>query len=131
MNGRATEGVFDASVILAIIQQEPGYEEFLDMAFGGLTSTVNLAEARGKLSDRGLDRKAIDEAIGYINLSPIAFDEEQAQISSDLRPSTKMAGLSLADRACIALAVQRSAIVYTADQVWAEVKVPVEIKLIR
>lgn len=127
----ATEQVFDASVILAIIQQEPGHEEFLDMAFGGLTSTVNLAEARAKLSDRGLDRKRINDAIGYINLLPIAFDEEQAQISSDLRSSTKELGLSLADRACLALAIQRNATAYTADRIWAQVKVPVEIKLIR
>ncbi len=131
MAERATEQVFDASVILAIIQQEPGHEAFLDMALGGLTSTVNLAEARAKLSDRGLDRRRIDDAIGYINLLPVAFDEEQAQISSDLRSSTKELRLSLADRACLALAVQRNATAYTADRIWAQVNVPIEIKLIR
>lgn len=131
MPDRVTEEVFDASVVLAIILQEPGHEEFLDMAFGGLTSTVNLAEARAKLSDHGLDRTGIDEAMEYINLSPVAFDEEQAQISSDLRSSTREAGLSLGDRACLALAIQRKATACTADRIWAKVKVPVEIKLIR
>lgn len=124
-------GVFDASVILAIIQQEPGHEKFLDLALGGLTSTVNLAEARAKLSDRGLGRKDIDKAMEFINLSPVAFDIEQAEISSELRSSTKDAGLSLGDRACLALALQRRATAYTADHGWADVKLPIKIKLIR
>jgi ribonuclease VapC len=129
--GRTTPGVLDASVILAIILQEPGHEEFLDLASSALASTVNIAEARARLSDRGLDRKGIDEAIEYVNLSPVSFDAEQAQLSSDIRSSTRKAGLSLGDRACLALAMQRNAIVYTADHVWAKVKLPVEMKFIR
>jgi ribonuclease VapC len=129
--GRTTSEVFDASVILASILQEPGHEEFLDLASGALASTVNIAEARARLSDRGLDRKGIDEAIEYISLSLVSFDAEQAKLSADIRGKTRGAGLSLGDRACLALAMQQNAVAYTADRAWANVDVPVEVKVIR
>jgi ribonuclease VapC len=42
-----------------------------------------------------------------------------------------MKGLSLGDRACLALAVNRNAEVFTADKVWEGLDVPVTIHMIR
>ena len=94
-------------------------------------STVNLAEVYSKLAERG-DRghKAflvIRTAIAQI----VPFTEEQAEIAGALRGPTKHAGLSLGDRACIALAVTLGTEIYTADRIWAELDLPCKVHLIR
>jgi PIN domain nuclease of toxin-antitoxin system len=43
----------------------------------------------------------------------------------------KPLGLSLGDRACLALAMQRNATVYTADRAFKGMNVPIKIDLIR
>lgn len=45
--------------------------------------------------------------------------------------NTKELGLSLADRACMALAVTLGLPLLTADRSWVEVDLPVEIRVIR
>jgi PIN domain nuclease of toxin-antitoxin system len=123
--------VYDASVILAIIMRERGHEPWIPRKQAALASAVNLAEARSKLSDKGFNRPAIDAAFRYINLEVVDFDGEQAVLSADLRPGTRKAGLSLGDRACLALAIQMGAVAYTADRAWTEIDLPVEVRAIR
>jgi ribonuclease VapC len=125
------EVVLDASVLLAAILEEPGHEAVLELSDPALLSAVNLAEARSRLVDHGFDRKAIDTSIGLFNMTIIDFDAELADISADLRPSTRSAGLSLGDRACLALAQKRGAVALTADRAWARIDVPVEIRVVR
>jgi PIN domain nuclease of toxin-antitoxin system len=48
-----------------------------------------------------------------------------------LRPPTKHKGLSLADRACLALGQQLNLPVITADRVWKELDLEVEVRLVR
>ena len=48
----------------------------------------------------------------------VPFDAEQAYAADGLRTSTRERGLSLADRACLALALQLGAPVLTADRAW-------------
>ena len=47
------------------------------------------------------------------------------------RNVTRAAGLSLGDRACLALAKSQGGLVLTADRVWATLDIGVEIELIR
>ncbi|NJR48498.1 MAG: type II toxin-antitoxin system VapC family toxin [Leptolyngbyaceae cyanobacterium CSU_1_3] len=49
----------------------------------------------------------------------ILFDESQAFVAEMPRPETRELGLSLGDRACLALAIQRNLPVLTADQIWS------------
>jgi PIN domain nuclease of toxin-antitoxin system len=67
--------------------------------------------------------------------SPIAeivpFDEEQARIAGDLVSRTHSLGLSLGDRACLALGIALKAPVYTAETAWKKLKVAIPIHLIR
>ncbi len=123
--------VLDASAVLAAILEEPGHEVILELRDRALLSAVNLAETRSRLSDHGFDSGSIDASIGLFNLEVVDFDTELAVISADLRPTTRPAGLSLGDRACLALAQQRGAVAVTADRAWANVDLPIEIRVIR
>ncbi len=124
--------VLDASALLAILNQEPGGDtltpELLSIA---ASSTVNLAEVQGKLVEQGLRADDAWEA----TLSPVreavAFTPEQAKLAGALVVQTRALGLSLGDRACLALALVLKAPVYTADKPWKNLKVGVRIHVIR
>lgn len=126
-----SDAVVDASVVLAAILQEPGHEVLLNLREPALLSTVNLAETRSRLSDHGFDRQSIDVSLSLVNVRVVDFDAEQAEISADLRRATKPAGLSLGDRACLALAQKYDAVALTADRAWATVKTSVTVRVVR
>jgi ribonuclease VapC len=124
--------VLDASALLAILNQEPGAERMTpELLSAAATSTVNLAEVHGKLVGRGLNADEAWEA----TLSPIreavAFTSEHARLTGDLVVQTRALGLSLGDRACLALGLALKAPVYTADRSWKKLKVSVRIHVIR
>ena len=124
--------VLDASVILAVINGEAGQEkltpELLAKAVG---STVNLAEVQTKLVSRGwTPAEAWEDATSPIR-EAIPFNEEHAKIAGSLVILTRHLGLSLADRACLALGIVLKAPVYTADKTWKKLKVGVRIHVIR
>lgn len=124
--------VLDASALLAILNQEPGAEKLTpELLSVATTSTVNLAEVHSKLVSRGLRPGDAWEAA----LSPIAevapFTAEHARLVGDLAAKTRALGLSLGDRACLALGLALKAPVYTADRLWNKVKVSVRIHVIR
>ncbi len=75
--------------------------------------------------------RSIREAIDTLNLVIVPFDAELAYLTGLLRTATRAAGLSLGDRACLALAQRLSAPVLTADQAWKGLDVGVEIRHIR
>ena len=124
--------VLDASAILAIIQAEPGHERFTtDMLSRAVASTVNVAEVHGKLVSRGwTQQEAWEDARSPIRKS-IDFDEEQAKSVGDLVMLTQKQGLSLGDRACLALGLKLKAPVYTAEKRWKELKLSLKVHLIR
>jgi PIN domain nuclease of toxin-antitoxin system len=123
--------VFDASAVLAMALREPGHQSLLGLERVILVSTVNLADVRSRLWDKGESEKVIDGMLGRINMSVATFDAEQAKLAADLRPQTRRFGLSLGDRACLALGIVRKAIGYTADRTWSKLDLPIEIKLMR
>jgi ribonuclease VapC len=122
----------DASAILAVINDEPGAEklspDLLARAVGG---TVNLAEVQTKLVSRGwTSAQAWEDATSPVR-EVLAFDEEQARIAGDLVAETRHLGLSLGDRACLALGMALRIPVYTAEKAWKKLKVGVRIHVIR
>ena len=87
---------------------------------GALLSTVNFAEVVSKLCERGMPSKEAREAIETIGAEVVDYGVDLACLTGDLRNTTRSAGLSLGDRACLALARQRNLPAITADTVWGK-----------
>ena len=122
----------DASAILAVINAEPGAEKLTpDLLARAVASSVNLAEVQTKLVSRGwTSSDAWEDATSPIR-EIISFDQEQARIAGDLVTQTRLLGLSLGDRACLALGMALRVPVYTAEKLWKKLRVGVRIHLIR
>lgn len=123
--------VLDASAVLALINKEPGYIAVEKILLHSIISSVNLAEVIAVLVDVGMDAKHADSIIhGLIN-DIVPFDHKQSIYAGALRKETKQLGLSLGDRACLALAKTKNLPVLTADKMWAKVNIGIDINLIR
>ena len=73
----------------------------------------------------------IREVVGSIGVEIVPFDEPRAYDTASLRSLTRAKGLSLGDRACLALARERGVPAVTADRAWAALDLGIEIELIR
>ena len=114
-----SEWVLDASAALAVLQQEPGEERVEQaLADGAVISAVNLSEVVAKLADRGMPEAEIRADITRLRLDVAPFNGVDAFAAGLLRPATRAAGLSLGDRACIALGRRSRLPVLTADIAW-------------
>jgi PIN domain nuclease of toxin-antitoxin system len=111
-----TSIVLDASAVLAVINDEAGADAVYPNLYGAALSAVNYAEVTTKLAEGGTDRKAAVEAILRLGVQVVDFDKDLAERTGELRPLTRSRGLSLGDRACIALAEREGATVLTADR---------------
>ena len=123
--------VLDASAILAVIFQEPGSEIVLPVLKGALLSTVNLAELHTRLLLGGAGPAFAWSRVHSLGCEVRPFDDEQARLAGELIAMTRPYGLSLGDRACLALAIQREATVYTTDRAWKNLPLDLKIEVIR
>jgi ribonuclease VapC len=124
--------VLDASAVLALLNDEPGTEALTPALLSHATcSTVNLAEIHSKLvSAGGRSDEAWEDALSpFRDAEP--FTEGHAKIAGSLVTQTRSLGLSLGDRACLALGIALKAPVYTADKSWRNLKLGVRIHVIR
>ena len=125
------EVVLDASAVLALLKREPGSERVRAVLDRAILGAVNVAEVQSKLVDLGLNRDAAEARIRFLGLIIVAFSEKQAIEAGSLIAETRSLGLSLGDRACLALAIERKATVYTTDRVWKNLNLGIEIEVIR
>ena len=123
--------VFDSSVLIAILRQEPGSEVGEQSLNDALISTVNLAEVATYLARNSVPPETIDRALTAFPIEVVPFDREQGLIAGCLYPACKSLGLSLGDRACLALAKSKSLPVLTADKAWLELEIDVSVNSIR
>jgi ribonuclease VapC len=129
--------VLDASALLAYLREEPGADVVAEaIADGAVISTVNLAEVFSRSADRGADPAKLSARLtqsglldGAITVEP--FTATDAIDVAHLRPLTRDAGLSLGDRACLALARRLGAPVLTADTAWQGATHGAELRPIR
>jgi ribonuclease VapC len=126
-----SEHVLDASALLAVLFGERGADAVLETLPGAVIGAVNLAEVVTKLQERGVPEAEIERDIAELDLPVIPFDAAQAMAAGKLRASTRSQGLSLGDRACLALAAARGVPAVTVDRVWASVEVGVEVVVAR
>lgn len=127
--------VLDASALLAWALREPGWMTVDEVLAAGqvecVLSAVNLCETVSKLIDRGLPESAVEPFVAALPAQVVPFDRALALAAARLRPATRRYGLALGDRACLALAAARRAPVLTADRVWSELDLDVEVRIVR
>lgn len=123
--------VFDSSALLAISFDEAGAQHAARGLKDGMMSAVNVAEVISRYVDQGASEEEARVSLQAFGLEIRPFDETQAMAAGLMRTATQKLGLSLGDRACLALAVQERATVFTADRTWAALDLEVEVELIR
>lgn len=123
--------VLDSSAVLAVINAEPGAERVIELLDGALLSAVNHAEVMTKLVEQGIDRDLARSTVLNIGVQVIEYGIDLADRTGELRPQTRHLGLSLADRACLALAERERVPAVTADRKWAAADLGIDIRLIR
>lgn len=129
--------VLDASALLAYLQGEPGAKEVATalLHVSAITS-INWAETLTKLADKGQDPDAVATQLsnqGLLHNALLIYptDELLARSIAKLRVSTRQQGLSLGDRACLALALSLNLPALTCDRVWANLNIGISVTLIR
>lgn len=124
--------MLDASAVLAFLNEEPGADKLTDALLSEASvSTVNLTEAASKLIQAGDEPDAVWRDLDFFFPSAEWFSVEQAQIAAKLVQQTRALGLSLGDRACLALGIALKAPVWTTDRSWKKLSVGVPIHLMR
>ena len=122
--------IIDSSALLAVLQKETGYLTVVPLLSGALMSTVNLSEVLQKVEQKNLQIVNLMDSLQVMGIEMIPFTVEQAELTATLWTRYSSFGLSLADRACLALAQSRQAIAVTADQSWANIS-QIQVQIIR
>ncbi len=120
--------VLDSSAVLALLNGENGSDTVQANLAQAMISAVNVAEVVTRLAQAGEAREAIRRALGILDMDVAAFDSDLAEVTGMLAAKTGRAGLSLGDRACLALAAREGLPVLTADPAWSKVDVGVEVQ---
>lgn len=123
--------VFDSSALLAVAFEEKGAAVAASLLDGALMSAVNASEVVAKFVDVGSGAAEARSSLLAFGLTIRPFDETLAVAAGLMRAGTRSRGLSLGDRACLALALRERARVVTADRTWAGLDVGVDVELIR
>jgi PIN domain nuclease of toxin-antitoxin system len=125
--------VLDTSAVLALLFDEPGADEVKSVLASAILSAINYAEVLGRYERDGKDSRSIATRIAGDTREIVAFDASMAYDAAHLMRITRPFGLSLGDRCCLALAMQRKCPVLTADRIWLRLSLPtpLEIRSIR
>ena len=125
--------VLDASALLAFLQREPGAGSVRAVLGSALMSTVNWTEVVQKAADSEREAAELRAALESLGLALEPFSAAQAGTAALLRRTTTALGLSLGDRVCLALAIEKGERILTADRIWERLRpeVGIGIEVIR
>jgi ribonuclease VapC len=123
--------VLDASALLAMLHAEPGGDVVKGLLQTAAISTVNWSEVVQKALDRKVEVQGLRQDLEALGLKILPFTADQAERTASLRSETQHLGLSLGDRACLALAAELSLPAVTADRVWRDLSIGIEIRVAR
>jgi PIN domain nuclease of toxin-antitoxin system len=121
----------DASALLAFLFREDGHEQVGELLGTARMSAVNLSEVIGRFVRDGHDAPVVLRRLTATGIEILPFAAADAALAASLVPATRPLGLSLGDRACLALALAKHIPAVTADRTWARLKIGVEIRVIR
>jgi ribonuclease VapC len=124
--------ILDASALLALLGDESGADLVATaIAEGASIGAVNLAEVASTLTGFGMPATEVREVLSGLVLRVLDFDEDLAHRVAALLPITRTHGLSLGDRACLALGQREGLPVLTADRAWAGLDLGLEVRSVR
>ncbi len=127
----AVETVLDTSAILALVFGETGAHDVQEALPASACSAVNWAEVLERGVARGVDTAGLLEDFDALGMTVVDFTGERAARAAALYPAGRQLGLSLGDRACLALATELGVPALTADDRWAQLPGGPPIRLIR
>lgn len=128
---RVISCVLDASAVIALFRREPGWEDVLKRLPGAALSTVNASEVIHKLVEKGVPLETAIFQLRRLKIERVPFDDDQAAVTASLREPTRRRGISLGDRACLALAAIRECPAITGDSSWSELDLDVHVERFR
>jgi len=123
--------VHDASSLLALAFNEPGGAVVRAALRGSLISSVNWLEVVQKVQGRGRDAGPLRGLFAQLGMTVEPFAPSTAELAARLYFETRQLGLSLGDRACLALGLEKGWRVYTADREWSRLTLGIDIRPIR
>lgn len=123
--------VLDASALLAYLQDGPGQEKVEVVLADAVISSVNWAEVVQKSVAAGVDVEGMQQDVSALGLAILPFTADDADYAGRLWQQTRQYGLSLGDRACLALGQFLQAPVLTTDCAWVRLDLPVTVHLLR
>jgi PIN domain nuclease of toxin-antitoxin system len=123
--------VLDASALLAMLQNEPGGDLVQELLETAAISSVNWSEVTQKALERQMEIEELRHDLEALGLEIMPFTAVLAETTARLRSATRQAGLSLGDRACLALAAILGLPAVTADRIWPDLGLPLKIRVVR
>ncbi|HJD55783.1 MAG TPA: type II toxin-antitoxin system VapC family toxin [Rickettsia endosymbiont of Pyrocoelia pectoralis] len=124
--------IFDASALIALFAKEKGYLFIKEHMKDAVISSVNIAEVyKYCIEVRGLTQEEAKSLIKLLDIKIIDFCPDQALISATIIHKTKPYGLSLGDRACVALAIFKNYPILTCDKIWQKLDLSIKFIMAR
>lgn len=129
--GRSQLSVLDASALLAFLHGEPGGEVVEELLGMSAISSVNWSEVIQKALEKKTEVEGLREELESLGLEIVPFTAPLAEKTAHLREETRSLGLSLGDRACLALAEDLGRPAVTTDKIWGDLTLPIEVRVVR
>lgn len=125
------KNILDASALLAYLQDESGSGVVDKVLMHAIMNSVNWAEVVQKAVAKQINISGMRSELEALGLVIVPFTVEEAELAARLWKTTRQHGLSLGDRACLSSALCLNLPVYTADRIWLELDLPIEIHCVR
>ena len=123
--------ILDTSAFLAFANRETGAEKVRPILKESVVSAVNASEILQKLVMKNMTLSRAEEYLKRFVCDIPPFDQEQAALTATMHSQTREFGLSLGDRACLALGMQLGLPVMTAEPRWTQLSLGISVEVIR